>query len=285
MMGRYRLALLILLLVLVPDIALAAGPETPIPPLPPPTWEEIPDVSGYLSFAVPQCGDCNGLTAVMEPYEEADFPSLSWDLRAVFGGLIRWLLAGIGNWFRWLICWLLQIVQYIANFLALMLNSLVALGNFIVRVLVHGWLGARSKFYYAVFLFEHIRNVGWWVSYGALNVYEVLKVALQGVLQVLSLLGTILMLLLDIATTILRLLAWIAGVTFTPIGNIFTALGGSNIPDKLNNTNTIASIVRGMLDGLFDSQIGWLLWVNIGMAYIAWARWIVGFLSSKGSEG
>jgi hypothetical protein len=272
------LVLLLLIFTALPSAVYAQGPNDPHDAIPDePTWETIPDIAGYLSFVVPQCGDCNGQTAIMDPYEDAQFPELSWDIRAVFGGLIRWLLSGVSNLFRWLVCWLLQMLQHLANFLALMVNGLIFIGNFIVRLGVFIWLNVRSWLYAHWWLFEHTREFWQDVRRVLFVIFFFINEIIRLNIAALILAGRILVMILSMYLIILKILAWIGALTFGTIIEVLGTLKGTSVPIQITGTHPAYSIVRGSLDAIFDSQIGWLMWLNIAMAYIAWVTWLAKF--------
>ncbi len=271
----YTGLLLALLLALLPAPAHAQEPEPPLPDAP--VWDEIPDATGYLQFIVPQCGDCNGQTAIMDPYEDAQFPELSWDIRAVFGGLIRWLLSGVSNLFRWLVCWLLQMLQHLANFLALLVNGLIWIGNFLWRFLVFAWLTLKLWFYAGWWLYELFREFWQDVIYGLSVIQAWIVEMVRLLLAALALVGAALLLLLALVGRIVEILAWIGAISYSLQAQIWLALAGTNIPEAISDTHTVYAIVRGALDAIFDSQIGWVLWLYIAMAYVAWVTWLAKF--------
>jgi hypothetical protein len=168
-------------------------------------------------------------------------------------------------------------LQHIANFLALLVNALIFVLNFIWRFLIFAWLTIRRMFYSLFWLYELFRDFWQDVTVALMIITAWIQEIGWLLLAALALIGSLIWQFILIMLRIIAILAWIGSLSFAFIEQIFIALKGTNPPADIAGTHPAYSIVRGSLDGLFDSQIGWVLWLYIAMAYVAWISWLARF--------
>jgi hypothetical protein len=86
--------------------------------------------------------------------------------------------------------------------------------------------------------------------------------------------GELALILVDIALALFGMLAWLVGLTVGMLLGILTELGNDGVPAVLAEQHVIYYIVRGVLDGILDSQIGWIVLLFIGFAYVRFFFWV-----------
>lgn len=133
--------------------SLTLDPGTPTPPtLLEPTFETLPDVASYVSFTVPQCNSCAGDDPIFTPGEP---PEGTWyDLTYGF----RWLAWAMEDLVRRILCWLLGMVQLLANIAASIANVFIQAVNQIWKFLLFSWLTLRTWLYTGWDLAELMRG-------------------------------------------------------------------------------------------------------------------------------
>ena len=244
--------------------------------------ESIPDLLGQVSFYVPQCGECS-TSAILEPKEWGDSWPSGWEalnLAVVFQKAISWLSWQIGELFRVLICWLLSIVQTLANIIASAVNFIGAGINGLWRLLVLTWLSLRAYFYAIWELLEWFR-AGWasliqilaWLAPWVQFSWEMALLAAQTIGMVILLLG-------QMAVIIIGLFGWVGSVTLGLFVAVISALSGTTVPEQLGDTHIVYYLVRGALEAFRDGQVtSWLLILLWGLCWIGFIFWLSRYFS------
>lgn len=266
--------LIIIALLLIPTTAWAQSPDQPQHVV---TLSDLPDTYGYRIFTIPQCGNCGpdslNLTKDTTAFPQHDF--WYWidprNYTAIIGELIQWLLAGIKNLFLSLFCFLFMIFQYLANFLTTILNTIIFLLNFTIKLVVFIILTIQTWFLTFWDLYETIRmginevlrvlSLVWqWLISIATLLIEVVKIAFQS-----------LMIIAESFLHLIGILSYVMGIIIGVFVSIGSALKLTTTPGEINtyNGHMFYSFLRGSLDGLLDSSINWLVYLNLGLANLA----------------
>lgn len=244
--------------------------------------ESIPDMLGQVSFSVSQCGEC-GTGALLEPQEWGDSWPSGWEalnLAVVFQKAISWLSWQIGELFRVLICWLLNIVQMLANIIAGAVNAIIAGINGIWKMIVLTWLSLRAYFYAVWEMLEWFR-AGWsgliqalgWLAPWIEFIWEMAILAAQTIGMVILMLG-------QLAGVVIGLIGWIGAVTLEFIIAVLSALNGAVVPPQLSDTHIVYYLVRGGLEAFRDGPVtSWLLIVLWGLCWIGFLFWASRYFS------
>lgn len=241
------------------------------------SWESIPDLVGYVSFALPD-------PTVWWPPEPGPPGPDATDFigQALYPFL--WLAWAIRAATRETVVILVALAQYGANFLALAINAVLMGVNGLWRMAVFAWLGVKLIFYVWWEQWEWLRQ--WfnesvtWLSY----VFTFLQVIVDLCSWVLRIISQVLQLIMRIGHVTLGLIGWLAGVSIGLMMNIVVQLQAVSVPVQLSETHVIYRMVRGFGEGLRDSQIGWLLYVMWGMAYVVFFVWLARFVSAGSHE-
>jgi hypothetical protein len=258
------------LALLAPATASAQGPIQP--PQPPASRDDIPDVAGYVSFEIQPPGWLNLDSCEQEP-TGGDW----WDV----GFQVQRLIWLVNELFRQLFCLLLSLIQFLANAIAGAINAAILGFNELWRFLVFAWLQIRSWLYMFVYLWEVFRD--WWqqVSEWLIVLWAWVMFLIDALELVFEFLGDLLLLLLDLALGGLGLLAWLGGLVIGLILDLLAALDATTVPTQLSGTHPIYEYTRGMMDGVKDSEIGWMFLLIWGMCYVAFVAWLAHFLGAS----
>lgn len=246
-----------------------------------PQFEDMPDILEYVSWFVPQCGV--GIDDYTGPA-----PVVFWhDL----GSVIAWLAYSFDLTMMGLTCWIAAFLQEFVNFVAWISNLAIGAVNLIWRLMLYGWLYANWLVVeWGVYLYEMQRDLLWDLRDGLQIASDFFTWLWDGLLAILSMLGQLVLLLVQMVMAGLGWLGWLGGMIIAVISPIFSAIfwtptgqlssGMPAVPGPLATTYPLYCGVRGALDGLHDSQIGWVLYLMYAMAYIVFVMWLSRFLSS-----
>jgi hypothetical protein len=306
---RLVLAVLAALLVLAglpPASAQARGHQPPPPARAPrwqqtndyPTFADIPDLVGYVDFRVPQCDECtpDGERPFVKRDPEPPFPNKrrDWIIEVdtflgtlpvpnLAGGMTKLLI-----WLGWkikdvildLVCLLLIIFQWLADFFATAINVVLAVLNTVWRFLIFAWLTIRMWVVgFWAFLGE-ARQFFVYVQQAAMLVWAWLVALGELVLVVLALLGQVVLFVLDTMLALIGVLAWLLGLTVGALAAILAALASEAPPVELDDTHAVYYMVRGVLDAILDSQLAFVVYVLVGYVYLNLLMWIARYFKS-----
>lgn len=255
----------------------AIDPGTPIatPPssIESPGIESIPDLVHYVSFALPDL-------ATWWPSESPpDLPdSFNFIGSALYGFL--WLAWAIRAVVRELLLTLFWVGQYGVNFLALAINAVLGGVNGLWRLGVVSWLGFKSMFLGLWMLFEDMRS--WLAALAAYPKAWILAI-FDIFTMVLGIIGQILEMLLAMIMGILGLLGWILGLIISLIVLIVTQFTSTAAPPALTAESDYYFMVHGILRGVVDSRIGWLVVLVWAMCYLGTVFYIASYFSRSES--
>lgn len=279
------------------------GDPTGSPPPEAPRFAAIPELVGYVTWRIPQCDECleDGQTAFLSipPLEDApplptvrdwtteyeiSSPMLgSFRIRLLtpangFKMIFGWLMWHIGRWFLILICWLFILGQWIVDVLAQFANVLLFGLNYVWRLLLFGWLNMRQILYALWTWLQMARDVFAWLMQVLAGLWPYLVLIGELTIALLAFLGELVWVVVEVILSILALMGWIVGISFGIILEIIASMQGMTVPLRLDDTHGVYYMTRGMLDGLHDSQIGWVMYLAYAMAYVAFIAWMAKFL-------
>jgi hypothetical protein len=280
------------------------------PPLEYPRFNEIPDLVGYVQFVIPQCNNCNEdgelLVNQLSPAERAEesarrLPSAGdWieDIKisvpwgeinipmlnpaAGFQKIFDWLVFWVTQLIYDVICWLLTISQWVANFLAESTNGLFYILNMTWRFALFAWLTVQQWIFSLWSFLGLSRQLFVFLQQAAVWVWAWLVALWDVLLQVLALLGRVVMTVFSIMMMLLGLLGWLGGFALGIIFDILAALRAETLPDQLTSAggHGVYYMLRGILDAIHDSQLGWLMILAYALANINLIFWLSRFLPS-----
>jgi hypothetical protein len=275
---------LIIVLLLVAQLAPATAGAAPLHQAPTiPVIEEIPPLLQPVVFVVPQCNACTPDGSTLLPYRPwSDSWPAGWEtlnLAVVFQTVISWLAWQVSELWRLLICWLLSMLQMLANFLAVVANLVVAGLNGLWRLLIWLWLNAKAIFLAGWNLFEEIRaalavgiDLSWLAAW--------LQLIIDLILLALDLIGQVSQMALQLFLVLIGLISWVGGLALILTGSILGALSGTTVPVQIEGTHPVYYMVRGSLDALFDSQVAWLVYLTVAFIYGAFFTWFARFIGA-----
>jgi hypothetical protein len=249
-----------------------------------PGLEEIPDILSPVDISATQCGDCDpaGIPVLpSQPWRDS-WPQQVWewlDLGRVYQTAMSWLAWQVGEIIRQLICWLLAMLAMLAGMLSAAANMLIYGVNALFKMLVLLWLSGKAWFLAGWELIESIRwllaglesGLSWLAELGAIVIEVVLLIGL--------LIGRILLLMGGLALALIGLIGWLGGLVLGFWAQMQLAMAGTTAPAQLASTHVIYRGTRGLLEGVRDSEIGWVFFLLWGMAYVAFVTWLARFLS------
>jgi hypothetical protein len=286
------------------------GDPTGAPPLEYARFDQLPDLVGYANYVVPQCNNCNEngellvnqLTpaeraaesarrlpsagdwvediTIPVPWGEINVPMLNpfKGFQKIFDWLVFWVTQLIYD----VICWLLTIAQWIANFLAMSTNGLFYILNMGWKLALYAWLTVQ-QWVYSLWsflgvsreLFVFLQQAAVWTWAWLVAIWDVL-------VQVLALLGRVVMTLFNIMLMLLGLLGWVGGLALGIIFDILAAMRAETLPPQLASAggHGVYYMLRGVLDAIHDSQLGWLMLLAYALANINLIFWLSRFLPS-----
>ena len=236
----------------------------------------IPDLLLYLAFTVPQCNACAGSPDAGLHYVQA--PAFSLDVLYPF----KWLAAALQNMIIAILCWLLHILQLFVNIITSIANTFIAGINAIWRFLVFAWLTIGQWLYGLWAVIEMIRD--WWqqVQQFILIVRVWITAIYSLSVFVLGLIGQFLVLILSLFGIWFGLIGYIQSFAFNMfVGIIATIISGATIPAQLAGTHIVYYLMHGALRALFDSSIGYLMYLIIALCYVGFVFWLARFMSAS----
>lgn len=265
---------------------MAINPGVPIStPSSPLVIDQIPDLLPYVTWHLPRCGTLNGDCATTEiVLPRTPPPETSW---YDFGSVIRWLAWSLEDTIIDLLCWLLSIFQRLVDIFAAAVNMFIYAINAIWRLFVLGWYTMTT---WALMLWawlDLLQSSLGTLDYGLAVLVAWLLAATVVIAQIAALVWAAVSVLLSIAGQILGLIGWIGGLALGLISSIFLALQATTAPAQLapNPTTPVYPLLRGALEAIRDnSATGWLIWLGIAMAYVAFVTWLSRFLSASKTE-
>lgn len=254
-------------------------------PIQSPELEQIPDIIGPVAFVIPQCGSCtvDGTAVLPETAWSGSWPVgfEALNLPLVFRTVISWLAWQIQEIIRQLLCYLLAMFATLASILATVANNLIYGVNSLYKLLVLLWLTLRAYFYAFWELLEDMRQLLALLGQGLAGLAEFGRLIAGLAVLIAGLIGQLLALLGQLALSLLGLLGWLGGLFLGFWAALQLALGGTVVPVQLGETHIIYRATRGMLEGVRDSQIGWVFYLLWAMAYVAFVTWLARFLSAS----
>lgn len=272
---RIAALLLGLLLALTPMRSYAQSQE-PTPPVTAfPRWEDVPDVMGYVSIAVPQCnspaGNQLGITRIQ--------PVVSW---TDMGSVLAWLAWQFENTQVSATCWMFAGLQHGANALAVVANALILGVNAIARMLILWLLDIRGLALWLWYGLELFRALWWSLGDFFAGVMGFFVWIGQAIGAVFAWIGQFIGMLGSLVSALLGMVGWVIGLLGQLIMTVQQATQSSDLPTPapLQATSTIYCALRGMLDGLLDSEIRWGMYLLYALAYIGFVYWASRFFSS-----
>jgi hypothetical protein len=247
----------------------------------PPVWSEIPDLIDFVSWQIPQCG------AGVYP-DWASAPETEW---YNVSSVLEWVAYSwdVTTWK--LTCWMLSLIQWFGNLIVAITNAFIFSINWLTRFFVYVWLfGSFIIIDWWNYQNEMWREFGWDIR-DALHIMSGwIDAAMDIAAMILGWLADFLWVIGMVVVSALGWLGWLGGLIITIMREIWLQLvwGASGqgapttalIPGPLQTTYPIYCGVRGVYDGLHDSQAGWILYLLYAMAYFAWFMWLSRFLSS-----
>lgn len=256
------------------------GTPTTTNPLDPPGLESIADMFGYVSFDTPSCDGC---TADSIDWAAEAEPVVTWsDPLSPF----YWIGWKIGDALRDLVCFLLNLLQLLANVLAAAFNALLFALNQFWKLAIYIWLQFRGAVYIAWAAFGQLLSLTQQLLPLLQYLLTWLQIIFDLMLAALALVGQMLALLGQLVLSVLGLIGWIGGLALGLITSILLALSGTTAPAVLTtNNHPIYGFTRGTLEGFLDSPLKWLIYLLWGMAYVAFVAWLARFLSASSAGG
>lgn len=244
-----------------------------------PQLEELSDLVGYITWAVPQCGECNG-AGYDVGLRHIDPDSLPYD--SVADTMLypfRWLALAVQNLIVDVICWLLSIMQVLANLLSTIANSFILFVNSLWKLLLFQWLSFRAWLYGTWVVVEMVRQLFQYIEWFWVWFQTLVALVLDLYRAVVVLAGKVLLLLVDLVLLLLGLLSWVGAFVIGLVLTISIHIRVITVPTQLVNVHIVFSLTRGALEALHDSALGWLLRLSYAMAYVALVWWASRYLS------
>lgn len=270
-----------LVLNLVPSAALAAEPPPPPQfPIPenPVEWTALPDLMPYVQLMVPQCGQCNAGGSVMLERKPPPQVDMLLDPFSPF----KWLAWALEDALLRLICWLLSMLQMLANLFAMVVNLAIWAANQAWHFLVFAWITLQQWSGVFWYLIELIRWLLWWLQslWTTIEVWGLALLNLLGIaLSLISLVGESLLLLVTMG---INIFGWIGAVALTPIVSLQIGFSSTTTPTYLIDNHVVYFMIRGTLDALLsDFWIGLFWRLLVAGLYIGGILFVGRFLSTQ----
>lgn len=234
------------------------------------TWSSVPDAFDYISWQVPQLDWGCASPPTSDGWADVGYP-------------MRWLGWKISQLMRDLVCILLTLFQFLANILAGMINGILKALNWFWRLGVFCWITLRSWFYAFWWLVELTRSVWQSVYLWLVWLWEWIQSLWAILLEIIILVGSVVLILLKGLMALLGILAWIGGLLLGAILGILGAFAGGahTTPDILVDTHPIYRHLRGALEGVRDSRLGFIIYLAWAMIYAGNVFWAARFLAEK----
>lgn len=291
---RIALALLLLLVFVAPVAAQSPVPPTPPPPDPPeqlPAWTTLPDAVGYVQyFHVPQCNECDTQAWVGVP-DSTPFPPLGDILNPIFylGELFRWVMSGISNLVRMLICTLLVILKLLADIIVVVVDLVLVALNVVYRLIILIWMLLKYLILFLAYIIQALMDVLMMLFFLIQLLAYYIILIIYMVLQALTLVIVLAIAIVQLLNNIGQIIAWLVSLVLHIVVAIFEAMRDTAVPTDLHpgaagsggamaglGGHPAFSFMRGVLDGFIaDPRVGWLYYLTIGAVWFAFAVSIV----------
>jgi len=296
---RHRTAIILccLLCLLMPHTAHA---QEPLPPVAPPpvvvSWDSIPDLFFSVTFVVPQCSrDCNGTTSIIAIPAKPQFPAFTTNMFLLVFNLIGWLFDSISYNFGLTICWLMQMLQLGANAIITIANVVINGLNQVARLLFFAWITLRSWFYSVWYLAEVGRDTAWYIQRGVVVMWSYVAALIEVLALIIPLVVQIIIAFVQVIIRMIGIFSWMTNLFIGVIQNILVILYVpigietctdcvqplETVPTQLLSPAIIYSFIRGMLDGLWASQVSFILWLFVAAAHLSFITWFAKFFGGK----
>lgn len=259
-------------------------------PLPPPTMpitvtEDIPDFfqDDFVSWDVPECGECDPIPAVVEPAPIAPFPEASWDVVDTVQGLAKWEMGHVRQLMRGLTCWMLSSQQHASNAAGEMQNSVIMLLNEVVRWLVYLAMVGRVLIETLFYVLEHVRYLGGWIITLLIEIRVMLADVVTLVYVLVESAAVVPYLWFVLAQRAVGIIIFLGTIMNEAILSVLDALMGTEaIPGIIESNHMLYSFFRGMQDALqAHPMTGWLYMLYFGMVALMWLIWASRTLSQS----
>lgn len=243
-----------------------------------PTLEVIPDLLAPLWFVVPQCNTCGGPGAGLAhdpPPNFLDDPILY---------PFKWLATAIKNTIIDLICWLLGLLQMLVNIICSVANTFIDGINAFWKMLILVYFNVRAAIYS---FWSYLGSlVGLLSDLSALG--SIALTYLQQILAILesiiALVGSFILVLITLFTILIGIVGWIGAIVISLFADLLLALKGTALPIEIGADHLVYHMVRGTLEGLQASQIGWLFYLAYAFIYIGFVLWFARFIASVNKD-
>ena len=246
--------------------------------------ERLPPLLGYVAWTIPQCGSCNadGSGALLPYVAWADQWPAGWDalnLPEVVRVTASWVAWNVAETIRQMLCWLINVAAQFAAILSGFANVLIAGINGLFHLGIVIWLGARA-WMFGVYL-QIVAIVQGIAAFDVSSIIQFFLMIRDFLWMVFALIGQIVILVVMLFLSWLGMITWIGALIIGALISIRTAMGGTSTPIQIGGTSPIYEIVRGTLDGVMASQLGWIINLMIAMCYVAFVFWLSRYFSSS----
>jgi hypothetical protein len=186
------------------------------------------------------------------------------------------------TWLAWLVrdvmlqvfCLLLMVLQWVINLLVAAFNGMLYGLNMGWRFAVFAWLTLRQVLY---------------ALWGWLDIVLIVLVAIRDgfallgawlaalgniVMLVIGWLTELAILLLSTMLAVIGMLGWLVGLTLGVILDILAGMGADTLPAGLDYQHGALWLLRGVLDALLESPLGFVVYIGIGFVYLQLIIWI-----------
>lgn len=258
-------------------------PGSPSLPSSIPGLEDLPALLAPVSFTVIQCGACNvnGSTIMPATSWDGEWPSNPLDVGGMVQSSISWLSWRVSEMLRILICWLLSMLAMLASFLAAIANVVVRGINGVWRLMLLFWFAFQGWMTALTYLLDALVAVVFAVKDLVAWIIGLIILVVEIGLRLFGIIVGLMSLLFDF---VFGSVGWLLGLSIGMIGAILGALGGSSVPTQLSGTSEVYRGLRGFLEGIRDSQIGWILMIFWGACYVGFTYWLADFVSGMGTN-
>lgn len=164
-----------------------------------------------------------------------------------------------------------------AAFLTTLANILVTGVNGLWKMLIFLWLSIQEWFAALYTLLAGLADIIPLLS-------QALSLIWFAVGVVLGILGSVLSILGQLGGVVLGILGWIIGMSSEMIRSILVALNATTVPPQLTESYVVYSGLRGMLEGVRDSDAGWALYLFWALCYIGAVFWLSRFFAGSKAD-
>ena len=163
-----------------------------------------------------------------------------------------------------------------------MANALILGVNAIARMLILWLLDIRGLALWLWYGLELFRALWWSLGDFFAGVTGFFVWIGQAIGAVFAWIGQFIGMLGSLVSALLGMVGWVIGLLGQLIMTVQQATQSSDLPTPapLQATSTIYCALRGMLDGLLDSEIRWGMYLLYALAYIGFVYWASRFFSS-----